>query len=159
MDSAKLNDWMQVVGIFALVASLVFIGLQMKQSQEIALAAQYHARAETTQVMWMAMLESDRSFELIQDKTYAELTPAEQSTMINATHWAWIQYDNHYYQYNAGFLDNEAWDGLSRRIQDLYGLCEGRVIWENERQYLRQSFVNYVESFDDACQPPSQGGN
>jgi hypothetical protein len=31
MDSAKLNDWMQVIGIFALVASLVFVGLQMKR--------------------------------------------------------------------------------------------------------------------------------
>ena len=36
MDSAKLNDWMQVIGIFAVVASLVFVGLQMKQAQEIA---------------------------------------------------------------------------------------------------------------------------
>jgi len=37
MDSGKLNDWMQVVGIFALVASLIFVGLQMKQTKEIAL--------------------------------------------------------------------------------------------------------------------------
>ena len=29
MDSAKLNDWMHVVGIFALVASLIFVGLRM----------------------------------------------------------------------------------------------------------------------------------
>jgi len=36
MNSARLNDWMQVVGIFALVASLVFVGLQMRQTQEIA---------------------------------------------------------------------------------------------------------------------------
>jgi hypothetical protein len=35
MDSAKLNDWLQVIGIFALVASLVFVGLQLKQTQEI----------------------------------------------------------------------------------------------------------------------------
>ena len=35
MDSEKLSDWLQVIGIFALVASLVFVGLQMKQSQEI----------------------------------------------------------------------------------------------------------------------------
>ncbi len=27
MDSAKISDWMQVVGIFALVASLVFVGI------------------------------------------------------------------------------------------------------------------------------------
>jgi hypothetical protein len=35
MDSAKLNDWLQVIGIFALVASLIFVGLQMKQNQQI----------------------------------------------------------------------------------------------------------------------------
>jgi hypothetical protein len=37
MDSAKLNDWMQVLGMFAIVASLIFVGLQMKQSRDIAL--------------------------------------------------------------------------------------------------------------------------
>ena len=47
MDSSKLNDWMQIVGMFAIVASLIFVGLQMKQSQEIAIAAQYQARAES----------------------------------------------------------------------------------------------------------------
>ncbi len=45
MDTAKLNDWMQVIGIFAVVASLIFVGLQMKQTQEIALSAAYQARA------------------------------------------------------------------------------------------------------------------
>ena len=39
MDSAKLNDWMQILGMFAIVASLVFVGLQMKQSHQIALSA------------------------------------------------------------------------------------------------------------------------
>ena len=39
MDSAKLNDWMQVVGIFALVASLVFVGLQMRQARDVAISA------------------------------------------------------------------------------------------------------------------------
>ena len=47
MDSAKLNDWMQVIGIFALVASLVFVGLQMKQTHEIALSNAYQSRAAT----------------------------------------------------------------------------------------------------------------
>jgi len=47
MDSAKLNDWMQVIGIFALVASLIFVGLQMKQTHEIALSDAYQSRAAT----------------------------------------------------------------------------------------------------------------
>jgi hypothetical protein len=37
MDSAKLHDWLQLVGIFALVGSLIFVGLQLKQTQEVAL--------------------------------------------------------------------------------------------------------------------------
>ena len=48
MDSAKLNDWMQVVGIFAVVASLIFVGLQMKQAQDIAVAAQYQERTASS---------------------------------------------------------------------------------------------------------------
>ena len=45
MDPTKLKDWIEVVGIFALVASLVFVGMQMKQTQDIAIAEQYQARA------------------------------------------------------------------------------------------------------------------
>ena len=48
MDSAKLNEWMQVVGIFAVVASLIFVGLQMQQDREIALSVATQARTETT---------------------------------------------------------------------------------------------------------------
>jgi len=38
MDSHKLHDWLQIIGIAAVVASLIFVGLQIKQSDDIALA-------------------------------------------------------------------------------------------------------------------------
>ena len=36
MDSKKLNDWLQVLGMFGIMASLVFVGLQVKQTDVIA---------------------------------------------------------------------------------------------------------------------------
>lgn len=36
MNQAKLHDWLEIVGIFAVVASLLFVGLQMRQTQTIA---------------------------------------------------------------------------------------------------------------------------
>ena len=45
MDSAKINDWLQVLGLFAVVASLIFVGLQMKQTDAIAVSAIYQERA------------------------------------------------------------------------------------------------------------------
>lgn len=38
MKQAKLRDWLEIIGIFAVVVSLVFVGLQMRQTQEIAVA-------------------------------------------------------------------------------------------------------------------------
>ena len=151
MDSAKLNDWMQVVGIFALVASLIFVGLQMKQSQEIALAAQYQARAEAAQNLFMTMQESGISMSTMRNPMN-EKTPEELVAAYNLAVWGWTQYDNHFYQYNAGFLDDESWEGLSRRIQDLYDNCDLRVTWESGRQYYRSSFVEYVEALNDNCE-------
>ena len=61
MDSAKVSDWMQIIGIFALVASLIFVGLQMKQSQDIAIAAQYQSRADTALEYYLAQMQSDQA--------------------------------------------------------------------------------------------------
>ena len=32
MNSSKLNDWVQGVGLFALVASLIFVGIEVRQN-------------------------------------------------------------------------------------------------------------------------------
>ena len=150
MDSAKLNDWMQVVGIFAVVASLVFVGLQMKQSQEIAIADQYQARAEAAQAMYMSVLESGQSWESL-DIPWEQKSPEERSLQIAVMNWSWTQYDNHYFQYVAGFLDEESWIGLRRRIDQLYSFCDARQSWESNRNFFRASFVEYVDSLDDPC--------
>ncbi len=35
MNSEKVNDWLQIVGMFGIMASLVFVGVQVRQSQVI----------------------------------------------------------------------------------------------------------------------------
>ena len=46
MSRDKLRDWLEIVGVFSIVASLVFVGFQIKQTQDIAIAAQYQERAK-----------------------------------------------------------------------------------------------------------------
>ena len=40
MNFSQLKDIAELIGLVAIVASLIFVGLQLKQSQEIALATQ-----------------------------------------------------------------------------------------------------------------------
>jgi len=69
MNSAKLSDWMQVTGIFAVVASLIFVGLQMRQDRVIATIEAMSSRSDTitefatlisgNKALWISGLNGD----------------------------------------------------------------------------------------------------
>ncbi len=48
VDTSKINEWLQVVGMFGVIASLIFVGLQMKQTQQIALSSIYQGRSDAS---------------------------------------------------------------------------------------------------------------
>jgi len=112
LNSAKLNDWMQVVGIFALVASLVFVGLQIKQAQEIAESETYLERAAIS-VEFSAMRASSPQFTSAIAKIYAgrteDLTVQEQVTLEYFFGGQMTIYENLHYQYLSGYLAEEHW--------------------------------------------------
>ena len=60
-DLSKINEWLQVVGIFGVLASLIFVGLQMKQAHEIALSNTYQSRSDATVDAMMAVTGSFNS--------------------------------------------------------------------------------------------------
>jgi len=153
MELSRLNNWLHVVGIFALVASLIFVGLQMKQSQDIAIATQYQARAEATQNLQLVSLEADYLGVPALRNGISDRISARD---INVTLWLWIQFDNHFYQHQAGFLDEDAWQGQLRNIQDIYAQCDMRFVWDWRKAGLRSEFVTVVESMNDPCAGETQ---
>ena len=46
MEKARINAFIQLFGILGIIGSLLFVGLEMRQSQRIALAAQQQSRLE-----------------------------------------------------------------------------------------------------------------
>ena len=82
MDWAKINDWMQVVGIFAVVASLIFVGLQMKQAHEIALASQFQARSAEFQALSRVGIESDWTYPPLRGFVNEQVSAADISAIV-----------------------------------------------------------------------------
>jgi len=112
VNSAKLNDWLQVIGLFAVVASLIFVGLQMKQTDTIALSEIYQARA-------IAAVESNSSnannpyFLSGTAKLYTgrqgELTAQEAIALEYDLGNQLIIADNYLMQYDLGYLSESYW--------------------------------------------------
>ena len=44
MKKLEINDFIQIAGMFGIIGSIIFVGLQMKQTQTIALGEQIQAR-------------------------------------------------------------------------------------------------------------------
>jgi hypothetical protein len=151
LKPSHTKDTIELVAFLAVIASLIFVGLQLRQSHAIALADQYQARAEAFQNLILSLQESGMSFSSVY-KLPDEMTPEERRTSENVARWAWTQYDNHYYQYEAGFLDDESWKAAILRIQRLYSACSQREIWARSRPAFRKSFVDIVDSLNDPCE-------
>jgi hypothetical protein len=113
MDSNKLNDWMQVIGIFALVASLIFVGFQIKQTHEIAISSAYQERTATA----IEMITANAANENGLAAWYRPQTAADLDSLSPEEAWAGRQmslglllaYDNNHFQFESGFISGDAW--------------------------------------------------
>jgi hypothetical protein len=129
----NLKDMVEVVGITAVVASLIFVGMEIRQSQKIAVASQYQSRIGFNLQFFDAFDEQD--FPVIGDRFKRRVNesslPAESKREFlqiesaslgrSATQVRRILFifDNNHYQYRAGFVDEESWQSIRRRMKDV----------------------------------------
>ena len=161
MDSAKLNDWMQVVGIFAVVASLIFVGLQMIQDREIALAGQYQERSAMAVEYWNGLAQSEYDVRTVGNNVIADpkwngvfgdaVTPEEIGMAYMSVRKTFVVLDNHHYQYESGFYDEDTWQrfrGHLRIFLESYPVARSMV--RNHADIFRPTFHAVCEQIVDA---------
>ena len=147
MTNVTWRSIAEMIGISAIVASLIFVGLQLKQSQEIALASQYQARADAAMNFFNTHLEAGFVLPMFRDK----VTDTVSAEDIAATMWYWTAIDNHYYQYQNGFLAESAWQGQLRAMKQFHNLCKYRFIYDLRKHSYRPELVALVDSWEDKC--------
>ena len=59
MKKVSLDTWIQLLGMVGLLGGLVFVGLEMRQSQQIAIAGQVQARNEAFLNLYLTMMGED----------------------------------------------------------------------------------------------------
>ena len=153
------RDWRataELIGIAAIVASLIFVGLQMKQSQEIAVADQYQARADAALEFYLALMQDENSLtmrgKIIVDDVAAGRSPdaiknaleSEGPQMLASRYLVYraniTMFDNYHFQYQQGFLSEEAWLAFRVRLKGLFSNEVGAAFYAGQADDFRQSF-------------------
>jgi len=149
MDTAKLNDWLQVVGLFGVVASLVFVGLQMKLDREIASSQAFQARAESTAEVLLSMSQNEAYVAVIAAQNTGDLdsiTEKEKVAFGTAMTAGMYMWENSYYQYRDGFLPEDHWLRIRAQMKRILTGPISRSIAMRRLETWRPEFRAELES-------------
>ena len=159
----KTSGWKEIaelVGIAAIVASLIFVGLQLKQSQEIAVANQYQDRADAALEWYLAQIQSNQALSaratVYIDEFFSGNLPQPLNNVLESDGREMVamrylffrsnmtMFDNYHFQYEQGFLTDDAWQAFRVRLK-------GVLSRDISAAMYRQEAAHYRKSFQDVC--------
>ena len=149
MKSSNWKDVAEIVGIAAIVASLLFVGLELRQSQAIALSEAYQQRAaiEISNASAIASVPGYLSglAKLYEGASSVDLTTIEHIAHEHNLAAALGIWENDYYQYEHGFLPEDHWDKTYGNMVCDFSLPLYREIYQSGGWSYRTSFTTEIE--------------
>ena len=148
----------EIIGTVAVVISLIYVGLQIKQSTIVA-------RSTARQAVTELMLQS--STNLVDDATLAaafikdlkgeQLDPVDRLRLFGRAYAAMRNWENMHYQYRTGMLTEDEWRGFRKNLEAVFEWPSIRTYWENEKQFYSPAFRAEVESIlQSVGEPPTK---
>ena len=152
MKRVSLDTWIQLLGMVGLLGGLVFVGLEMRQSQRIALADTEQQRAIAQQQNFWAFLESGYDLDKVfRARNVDELSSGEITARRTSHHIQWYIAESDFAQYRNGLMTDEVYEAKQRNIAELMSLCDLRDITYFRLQYFAPDFLEQIEKFADPC--------
>ena len=147
----SFDTWIQLVGMLGVLGGLVFVGLEMQQTQNIAIAGQAQARAQMNANVILTAVEAGIDFHSQVSDPNIQLSE-ELVQRRNFAHLAWGRIENDYYQYQQGLMSEEVWKRKLLSIVGWYEDCSIWEIWERRAQYFEDDLVLLIEGSGVPCQ-------
>ena len=110
MKREVMHDLIQFLGMIGIIGSLIFVGLQLQQTQQIAIAGQVQARAEMFVSRIMSGLEGNLDANRLfyyRNFNYEKLDEEEKLIAREMHNWIGIMVENNYAQYQMGLLTDD----------------------------------------------------
>lgn len=149
MKTEKLKDIAELVGLAAIVLSLVFVGLEIRQSAAATRGATQQALADSAREASEALATDLETAELtlrfLSADDWSGFSDSERFRVVLLFTSMLRVYENAHYQWREGNLAPEVWAGWDvsmRGTAPLPGLVK---YWNERRDYFDENFRSYFE--------------
>ena len=151
MKKVSLDVWIQLLGMLGIILSLIFVGLEMRQSQRIAIAAQAQERTAMGMAEFMGFLEAGVNLDNVIRSEIAALSAEELGARRINAHNQWYIAENDFVQFQNGLMPAETYEAKKANLVDQMSRCDLRPIYEFRKAYFSTEFVKMIESVGDPC--------
>ena len=146
------NIIIQLLGMAGIIGSLIFVALEIIQTQKIAVAGQQQGRA----ALGMKIIEGYSVNNVDFQSVFFELDKnmnlsKEEIAHRNSVHAVWFLFENDLYQYQQGLMDEATWEAKIIGMQWIYNNCKLRPLFDVRANMFSAAFSNIVKSFPDKC--------
>jgi hypothetical protein len=138
----------ETVGTLAVVASLIFVGFEIRQNTAVARAQARHELADLSQD-WLILMATDTLFAASFYKAWvfedAELTPTEGRSAHFGMMVHLRRLENVYFQFKEGMVDASALGSYGFQTSGVFRTTKFIRMWQGERQAFDDDFVAFFE--------------
>ena len=145
MRKISLDVLIQLIGMLGILGGLVFVGLEMRQSQQLALAAQQTARMQ----VWTDIVNAFTESQINYPEGTGDFNPE-----MNVAHAALWIFENDYIQSDLGLMDENIWQSrysIMKRVKSREGTTNRQCIireraWTTKKRQLDTEFIKLIEA-------------
>ena len=135
------------LGLLAVIASLIFVGLQVKQNSEEVRSSSYHSVTDSFNSWNLTLAENSElaNIWLKGQSSFDELTAEELVKFEFLLRAAFRVWDTVYYQSRNGTGDDTLWECERKNVEVLLSTSGGRAWWRAHPYGFSSGFSDYVE--------------
>lgn len=148
MKTTNWKDIAELIGIAAIVGSLIFVGMEMRQTRTIAMAAAYQARTDS-ELNMQQMFDSTYGMLEIRRKsrTGERLSPIDQINIEQMHEVRFMYLENVHYQVEIGMLSDEIWRAQMMGIKTILVRPSSQEWSEESRVTWRPTFAESIDEY------------
>lgn len=150
MTLTDISDIAQILAAIAVIPSLIFVGLQMRQNTRAVRAATSQAHASTYLDVMRSIGDSEEVSRIMMVGVYSpeKLSDTDMFRFMILLATQFRFFDASYTQYRDGQLDEAHWRSIEQMILNNNGAPGYRIWWELRKNTLSGAFCAWYDAQD-----------
>jgi hypothetical protein len=146
----------EILGLVALIGSLIFVGIEIRQNSLAVRGATHQSISEQVTKLYMSVATNERLSKLVSqmlpedtsdDNLRNELNAADQLSLDFTVLTGLRRIENIYLQESDGILSDKAFERIGL---EFYQTPFSRETWEKYKTGFDKAFINFFEKLRDA---------